>query len=96
MKSSKIYKIAREYLGLSKEDVCSILGWEMEELEAIESGAQPSLDAEGQLYKLYRLGDRDIINVNDYPISGDLNERDKREVAKMFLFADEMKEVDKD
>ena len=96
MKSSKIYKVAREYLGLSKEDVCSILGWEMEDLEAIEDGLQPSLDMAGELYKLYRLGDRDVIDVNDYPISGDLNEHDKREVAKMFLFADEVKKVDEE
>ena len=96
MKNSRIYKIAREYLGLSKEDVCSILGWEMEDLEAIENGAQPSLDMAGQLYKLYRLGDRDIVDVNDYPISGDLSEQDKREVAKMFLFADEVNKVDEE
>jgi hypothetical protein len=90
MRSSRIYRAAREYLGLRKEDVCAILGWEMEDLEAIENGLQPSLDMQGQLYKLYRLGDKDYVDVNEYPIEG-LNEHDKREVVKMFLFADEVR-----
>ena len=90
MKNSKIYKAAREYLGLRKEDVCSILGWEMEDLEAIENGLQPSLDMQGQLYKLYGLGDKDFVDIEAYNIEG-LNEHDTREVVKMFLFADEVK-----
>lgn len=95
MRSSKIYRAAREYLGLRKEDICAILGWEMEDLEAIENGLQPSLDMEGQLYKLYRLGDKDIVDVRDYDLPERLSEHDKREVVKMFLFADEVKRVDK-
>ena len=54
MKNSKIYKAAREYLGLRKEDVCSILGWEMEDLEAIENGSSEAAPyMQGQLYRLY-------------------------------------------
>lgn len=89
MRSSKIYRAAREYLGLRKEDVCAILGWEMEDLEAIEGGLQPSLDMQGQLYALYRLGDKDIVDIRDYDLPEGLSEHDKREVVKMFLFADE-------
>ena len=47
MKNSRIYKAAREYLGLRKEDVCAILGWSLEDLEAIEEGYIPSLDMQG-------------------------------------------------
>lgn len=96
MKNSRIYKAAREYLGLRKEDVCAILGWSLEDLEAIESGLQPSLDMEGQLYKLYRLGDKDIVDVREYDLPEGLSTHDAREVVKMFLFADEMKRVDRD
>ena len=96
MRSSKIYRVAREYLGLRREDVCAILGWEMEDLEAIENGLQPSLDMEGQLYKLYRLGDKDIVDVKDYDLPEELSVHDAREVVKIFLFADEMKRVDRD
>lgn len=95
MRSSRIYKAAREYLGLRKEDVCAILGWEMEDLEAIENGIQPSFDMEGQLYRLYRLGDKDIVDVRDYDLPERLSEQDKREVVKMFLFADEVRALDK-
>ena len=91
MRSSKIFKEAREYLGLRKEDVCVILGWKMEDLEAIEDGLQPSLDEEGQLYKLYCLGDKDIVDMRAYDLPEGLSERDKREVVKMFLFAEEVK-----
>lgn len=90
MKNSKIYKAAREYLGLRKEDVCSILGWEMEDLEAIENGLQPSLDMQGQLYRLYGLNGDEYVDIEAYNIEG-LNEHDTREVVKMFLFADEVK-----
>ena len=96
MRSSKIYRAAREYLGLRREDVCAILGWEMEDLIAIEEGYVPSLDMQGQLYRLYRLGDRDIVDVRDYDLPEGLSEHDKREVVKMFLFADEVKRVDRD
>ena len=91
MKNSKIYKAAREYLGLRKEDVCSILGWEMEDLEAIEEGsceATPLM--QGQLYRLYGLNGDEYVDIEAYNIEG-LNEHDTREVVKMFLFADEVK-----
>ena len=92
MRSSKIYRAAREYLGLRREDVCAILGWEMEDLIAIEEGYIPSLDMQGQLYRLYGLSDRDFVDVNDYPFpAADLSARDTREVVKMFLFAEEYK-----
>ena len=93
MRSSKIFKEAREYLGLRREDVCNILGWHMEDLIAIENGVKPSLDMEGQLYKLYCLGDKDVVDMRDYPIpTADLSARDKREVVKMFLFAEEVRD----
>lgn len=95
MRSSRIYKAAREYLGLRKEDVCAILGWNLEDLEAIESGLQPSLDMEGQLYRLYGLNGKEWVDVSKYNIEG-LNEHDTREVVKLFLFADEVKKVDRD
>ena len=92
MRSSKIYRAAREYLGLRKEDVCAILGWSLEDLEAIEDGYIPSLDMQGQLYRLYGLSDRDFVDINDYPLpAADLSARDTREVVKMFLFADEVR-----
>lgn len=97
MRSSRIYKAAREYLGLRKEDVCAILGWNLEDLEAIEEGScEATPHMEGQLYRLYRLGDKDIVDVRDYDLPKGLSEQDKREVVKMFLFADEMKRVDRD
>ena len=95
MRSSKIYKAAREYLGLRREDVCAILGWEMEDLIAIEEGYIPSLDMQGQLYRLYGLGNKDIVDVRDYDLPEGLSEHDKREVVKMFLFADEVRALDK-
>ena len=91
MKNLKIYKAAREYLGLRKEDVCSILGWEMEDLEAIENGssfATPHM--QGQLYRLYGLNGDEYVDIEAYNIEG-LSEHDTREVVKMFLFADEVK-----
>ena len=94
MRSSKIYRAAREYLGLRREDVCAILGWEMEDLIAIEDGYIPSLDMQGQLYRLYGLNGKEWVDLEAYNIEG-LNEHDKREVVKMFLFADEVKGVDK-
>lgn len=94
MRSSKIYRAAREYLGLRKEDVCAILGWEMEDLEAIEEGYVPSLDMQGQLYRLYGLSGKEWVDMEAYNIKG-LNPHDTREVVKMFLFADEVKRVDR-
>lgn len=94
MKNSKIYRAAREYLGLSKKDVCAILGWEMEDLIAIEEGYVPSLDMQGQLYRLYGLNGKELVDVSKYNIEG-LNEHDTREVVKMFLFADEVRALDK-
>lgn len=91
MKNSRIYKAAREYLGLRKEDVCAILGWEMEDLIAIEEGYIPSLDMQGQLYRLYGLNGKEWVDLEAYNIEG-LNEHDKREVVKMFLFAEEYRD----
>lgn len=95
MRSSKIYRAAREYLGLRREDVCAILGWEMEDLIAIEEGYVPSLDMQGQLYRLYGLNGKEWVDLEAYNIEG-LNEHDTREVVKMFLFAEEVKRVDRD
>lgn len=95
MRSSKIYRAAREYLGLRKEDVCAILGWNLGDLEAIEEGYVPSLDMQGQLYRLYGLNGKEWVDLEDYNIEG-LNEHDTREVVKLFLFADEVKKVDRD
>ena len=89
MRSSKIYRAAREYLGLRKEDVCAILGWNLGDLEAIEEGsseASPYMQEQ-----LYRLGDKDIVNVSDYDLPAGLGSHDAREVVKMFLFADEVR-----
>ena len=94
MRSSKIYRAAREYLGLRKEDVCAILGWSLWDLEAIEDGYAPSLDMEGQLYRLYGLNGKEWVDVSKYNIEG-LNAHDTREVVKMFLFADEVKRIDR-
>ena len=95
MRSSRIFKGAREYLGLRREDVCNILGWHMEDLVAIENGVKPSLDMEGQLYALYKLGDKDIVDMRAYDLPEGLSEHDKREVVKMFLFAEEVRALDK-
>lgn len=95
MRSSRIYKAAREYLGLRREDVCAILGWDLGDLEAIEEGYIPSLDMQGQLYRLYGLNGKEWVDVSKYDIEG-LNEHDKREVVKLFLFADEVKRIDRD
>lgn len=94
MRSSRIYKAAREYLGLRKEDVCAILGWNLEDLIAIEEGYVPSLDMQGQLYRLYGLNGKEWVDLEAYNIEG-LNEHDRREVVKLFLFADEVKRVDR-
>ena len=91
MRNSKIYKAAREYLGLRKEDVCAILGWNLGDLEAIEEGYVPSLDMQGQLYRLYGLNGKEWVDLEAYDIKG-LNPHDTREVVKMFLFADEVRD----
>ena len=91
MKSSRIYKAAREYLGLSKEDVCAVLSWEMEDLDAIESGTEPSLEMQGMLYKLYGLSDKKSYEAPHFPDIEGLSEHDRREVVKMFLFGEEVK-----
>ena len=90
MRSSKIYRAAREYLGLRREDVCCILGWSLEDLIAIEEGYVPSLDMQGQLYRLYGLNGKEWVDLEAYNIKG-LNPHDTREVVKMFLFAGECK-----
>ena len=91
MRSSRIYKAAREYLGLRREDVCCILGWNLEDLIAIEEGYIPSLDMQGQLYRLYGLNGKEWVDLEAYNIEG-LNEHDTREVVKMFLFAEEYRD----
>jgi hypothetical protein len=92
MRSSKIYRAAREYLGLRKEDVCAILGWEMEDLIAIEDGSsEASPHMQGQLYRLYGLNGKEWVDLEAYNIEG-LNEHDTREVVKMFLFAEEYRD----
>ena len=93
MRSSRIFKEAREYLGLRREDVCNILGWHMEDLVAIEEGCNEVVShMEGQLYALYKLGDKDIVDMRAYDLPEGLSERDKREVVKMFLFAEEVRD----
>lgn len=93
MRSSKIYRAAREYLGLRKEDVCAILGWNLGDLEAIEEGrsfAAPYM--QGQLYRLYGLSGKETwVDMEAYNIEG-LSEHDTREVVKMFLFAEEYRD----
>ena len=79
MRSSKIFKEAREYLGLRREDVCNILGWHMEDLVAIESGLQPSLDMQGQLCRLYGIDMRTDEEIIEDLIREVRNNRAKRD-----------------
>lgn len=79
MRSSKIYRAAREYLGLRKEDVCNILGWHMEDLIAIENGVKPSLDMEGQLCRLYGIDMRTDEEIVEDLIREVRNNRAKRD-----------------
>lgn len=79
MRSSKIYRAAREYLGLSRKDVCAILGWEMEDLVAIEEGYIPSLDMQGQLYRLYGIDMRTDEEIVEDLIKEVRNNRAKRD-----------------
>ena len=79
MRSSRIYRAAREYLGLRKEDVCAILGWEMEDLIAIEEGYIPSLDMQGQLYRLYGIDMRTDEEIVEDLIKEVRNNRAKRD-----------------
>lgn len=79
MRSSKIYRAAREYLGLSRKDVCAILGWEMEDLIAIEEGYIPSLDMQGQLYRLYGIDMRTDEEIVEDLIKEVRNNRAKRD-----------------
>ena len=99
MRSSKIYKAAREYLGLRKEDVCAILGWDLGDLEAIEDGYIPSLDMQGQLHRLYGINEddfRDMFKYTESLLYRGLSERDIRSVAGLFRMADELKPLDRD
>ena len=99
MRSSKVYKAAREYLGLRKEDVCAILGWSLEDLIAIEEGYVPSLDMQGQLYRLYGINDDDFRDMFKYTESlsyKGLSEKDIKSVAGLFKMADELKSLDRD
>lgn len=80
MRSSKIYRAAREYLGLRREDVCAILGWEMEDLIAIEDGrsfATPHM--QGQLYRLYGIDMRTDEEIVEDLIKEARNNRAKRD-----------------
>ena len=79
MRSSRIFKEAREYLGLRKEDVCAILGWEMEDLIAIEEGYIPSLDMQGQLCRLYGIDMRTDEEIVEDLIKEARNNRAKRD-----------------
>ena len=63
----------------------------MEDLIAIEEGYVPSLDMQGQLYRLYGLNGKEWVDLEAYNIEG-LNEHDTREVVKMFLFAEEVRD----
>lgn len=99
MRSSKVYKAAREYLGLRREDVCAILGWDLEDLIAIEEGYIPSLDMQGQLYRLYGINDDDFRDIFKYTESlsyKGLSEKDIKSVAGLFKMADELKSLDRD
>lgn len=79
MRSSKIYRAAREYLGLSRKDVCAILGWDLEDLIAIEEGYIPSLDMQGQLYRLYGIDMRTDEEIVEDLIKEARNNRAKRD-----------------
>ena len=99
MRSSRIYKAAREYLGLSRKDVCAILGWDLEDLIAIEEGYIPSLDMQGQLYRLYGINDDDFRDMFKYTESlsyKGLSEKDIKSVVGLFKMADELKPLDRD
>lgn len=80
MRSSRIYKAAREYLGLRKEDVCAILGWDLEDLIAIEEGrsfAAPYM--QGQLCRLYGIDMRTDEEIVEDLIKEVRNNRAKRD-----------------
>lgn len=80
MRSSRIYKAAREYLGLSRECVCSVLRLDMEDLIAIEDmGLSPSLDVQGQLCKLYGIDMRTDEEIVEDLIKEVRNNRAKRD-----------------
>ena len=100
MRSSRIYKAAREYLGLSRKDVCAILGWDLEDLIAIEEGSsEASPYMQGQLYRLYGINDDDFRDMFKYTESlsyKGLSEKDIKSVAGLFRMADELKSLDRD
>ncbi len=100
MRSSKIYKAAREYLGLRREQVCDILKIDMEDILAIEEdGLEPSLDMQGQLMRLYGLTDMDFKDMFKYTESlyaADLSVRDIKSVEGIFKMVDELKALDRD
>jgi len=80
MRSSKIYKAAREYLGLSRDCVCSILGIDMEDLIAIEEGScEATPHMEGQLCKLYGIDMRTDEEIVEDLIKEARNNRAKRD-----------------
>lgn len=91
-----IYKEAREYLGLSREQVCEILKIDMESIVAIEEGSNEVTSyMKKQLMKLYGLTD-DMMEcrVIDIAEMANLSRHDAREVAKLLLFKRQM--IDRD
>lgn len=88
-----IYKKAREYLGLSREQVCEILKIDMESIVAIEEGNnEVNSYMKKQFMKLYGLTD-DIIEcraINVAEMTG-LSVHDAREVMNLILFKEEYK-----
>lgn len=88
-----IYKKARKYLGLSREQVCEILKIDMENIVAIEEGSNEVIP---QLMKLYGLTD-DMMECRaiDMAEMANLSRHDAREVAKLLLFKEEYKKREK-
>ena len=88
-----IYKEAREYLGLSREQVCEILKIDMENIVAIEEGSNEVTSyMKKQLMKLYGLTD-DMMEcrVIDLAEMTALSAHDAREVMNLILFKEEYK-----
>lgn len=80
MRSSKIYRAAREYLGLRREDVCNILGWHMEDLVAVEEGCnEVASHMQGQLCRLYGIDIRTDEEIVEDLIKEVRNNRAKRD-----------------
>lgn len=99
MRNIKVYKKAREYLGLSREQVCDVLKIDMEDLIVIEEdGLEPSFDLQGQLMRLYGLTDIDFKDMFKYTKNlsyEGLSERDIKSIKGIFRMVDELKVLDK-